>query len=233
MTEQDASDFEWVDEREEYDGDGVADALEEVVDADVEGETDLAEVDDALVERVAESGPEAAARELASLRVRVDGLERELDETEAENEDLTEKLKRKQAEFQNYKKRMDERREEEKQRATEDLVERLLDVRDNLVRALDQEAADAADIRDGIESTLRQFDHVLDDENVDVVEPDPGDEVDPHTHEVLMRVESDQPEDTIADVSRPGYVMAEKVIRPAQVTVSESGDESDGETDDE
>ncbi|PSP32305.1 nucleotide exchange factor GrpE [Halobacteriales archaeon QH_10_67_22] len=233
MTEQDASDFEWVDEREEYDGDGVADALEEVVDADVEGETDLAEVDDALVERVAESGPEAAARELASLRVRVDGLERELDETEAENEDLTEKLKRKQAEFQNYKKRMDERREEEKQRATEDLVERLLDVRDNLVRALDQEAADAADIRDGIESTLRQFDHVLDDENVDVVEPDPGDEVDPHTHEVLMRVESDQPEDTIADVSRPGYVMAEKVIRPAQVTVSENGDESDGETDDE
>jgi len=233
MTEQDASDFEWVDEREEYDGDGVADALEEVVDADVEGETDLAEVDDALVERVAESGPEAAARELASLRVRVDGLERELDETEAENEDLTEKLKRKQAEFQNYKKRMDERREAEKQRATEDLVERLLDVRDNLVRALDQDEADAADIRDGIESTLRQFDRVLDDENVDVVEPDPGDEVDPHTHEVLMRVKSDQPEDTIADVSRPGYVMAEKVIRPAQVTVSESGDESDGETDDE
>ncbi|SFS03229.1 molecular chaperone GrpE [Halomicrobium zhouii] len=182
------------------------------------------EVDEALVERVAESDPADVARELASLRTRIDGLEGELEAKESENEDLTEKLKRKQADFQNYKKRMEKRREDEQQRATADLVTRLLDVRDNLKRALDQD--EGTDIRGGVESTLRQFDDELAQENVDVVEPEPGEDVDPHRHEVLVRVDSDQPEGTIAEVHRPGYVMADSVLREAQVTVSDgSGEE--------
>jgi len=191
------------------------------VDAVEEELAGAADVDGDLVERVAESDSESVAHELAALRTRVEGLEDQLDAREEELDDVTAKLKRKQADFQNYKKRMEKRREQEKQRATEDLVERLLDVRDNLVRALDQDDADAADIRSGVETTLSQFDRVLADENVDVVDPEPGDEVDPHTHEVLMRVESDQPEGTVDDVHRPGYVMAEKVIQTAQVTVSD------------
>jgi molecular chaperone GrpE len=98
-------------------------------------------------------------------------------------------------------------------------VERLLDVRDNLQRALDQD--DDADIRGGVESTLRQFDQELEREEVGRIEPAPGDETDPQRHEVLMRVASDQPEDAVADVHRPGYEMGGKVLRPAQVTVSE------------
>jgi len=222
-------------------GDGLVDAdaerpdgqsdLDDVLDGAVDGDVDIeqSEFDDPeseLIEHVAESDPESVARELAALRVRVDALEAQLETRKTEVEDLESKLKRKQADFQNYKKRMEKRREEEKQRATEDLVERLLDVRDNLDRALEQKANNG-DIRDGIETTRDQFDRVLAEENVEIVEPDPGDEVDPHTHEVLMRVDSDQPADSIADVHRLGYVMADKVIRPAQVTVSEGGDEDD------
>jgi molecular chaperone GrpE len=204
-------------------GDGTDDAAE--TGESVEGGDGVAEVDEALVERVAESEPESVAHELAALRTRVEGLEDQLDAREEEIDDLTGKLKRKQADFQNFKKRMEKRREQERERATEDLVERLLDVRDNLVRALDQADADAevdADgIRDGVETTLSQFDRVLEDENVDIVAPEPGEEVDPHTHEVLMRVDSAQPEGTIDEVHRPGYVMAEKVLQTAQVTVSD------------
>ena len=163
-------------------------------------------VDEQLVERVADADPEELARELAALRSRNETLEAEVEELRSEAEELEEKLKRKQAEFQNYKKRMEKRREEEKQRATEDLVTRLLDVRDNLQRALEQD--EDADIRGGVESTLRSFDDVLDEENVEVIEPEPGEEVDPHRHEVLVRVESDQPEDSIAELHRPGYDMA-------------------------
>jgi molecular chaperone GrpE len=105
----------------------------------------------------------------------------------------------------------------------------LLDVRDNLVRALEQD--EDADIRDGIETTLAQFTEELERENVEVVEPEPGDGVDPQRHEVLLRVESDQPEGTVAEVHRPGYEMADKVIRTAQVTVSEGG--TDGDEDNE
>ena len=199
------------------------------LDDELDEELAEADLDGALVERVESADAESVARELAALRARVDALESQLEDREAELDEVTSKLKRKQADFQNYKKRTEKRREQERQRATEDLVERLLDVRDNLLRALDQETADADDIREGIETTLTQFDRVLDEENVDVVDPEPGETVDPHTHEVLMRVDSDQPEDTIAEVHRPGYVMAEKVLRPAQVTVSE-GDGGDSES---
>jgi molecular chaperone GrpE len=211
------------DERENGTADPLGDVeVDEEFDPDDAFEDD-GEVDDALVDRVAESDPESVARELAALRTRVDGLEEQLAARESEIGEVTSKLKRKQADFQNYKKRMEKRREQEKARATEDLVERLLDVRDNLVRALDQDDADVEALRSGVESTLKGFDRVLEEENVDVVDPEPGDEVDPHTHEVLMRVESDQPEDTVADVHRPGYVMAEKVLQTAQVTVSDGG----------
>jgi len=208
------------------DVDGVEDGAEtadgQVGDDATDVDGDATDVDEALVERVAESDPESVATELAALRTRVEGLEGQLDARDEEIDDLSTKLKRKQADFQNFKKRMEKRRDQERERATEDLVERLLDVRDNLVRALDQDAdADDGAIRDGVETTLSQFDRVLDDENVDIVEPEPGEEVDPHTHEVLMRVDSDQPEGTIDEVHRPGYVMAEKVLQTAQVTVSD------------
>jgi molecular chaperone GrpE len=199
-------------------------------DVDIEGapddvDTDEIDLDDVageadadLVERVAESDPEEIARELAALRSQNDTLETEVDDLESEAEELEEKLKRKQAEFQNYKKRMKKRREEEKQRATEDLVSRILDVRDNLERALEQD--EDTDIRGGVESTLRQLDDVLEAENVDVIDPDPGEDVDPSVHQVLANVESEEAPGAIADVHRPGYEMAEKVLREAQVTVS-------------
>lgn len=219
------------------------DDAESVEDTDVgvehdDGETiesgDVSPEED-LVERVQEAEPADVAREVASLRQRaedaeeaaaeyrdrVEDLEDRLAEREDRMADLESRLKRKQADFENYKKRMDERREQERERATEALVERLLDVRDNLQRALDQD--DDTDIRGGVEATLRQFDEVLEGENVERIEPGAGDEVDPQRHEVLMRVEgSDQPEGTVDRLHRPGYEMAEKVIRPAQITVSEA-----------
>ena len=185
-----------------------------------------------LVARLAALDVEAAA-EVESLAERVDELEGELAareeaiaEHEATVEELESKLKRARADFQNYKKRAKQREEVLRERATEDLVERLLDVRDNLVRALEQD--DDVEIRDGVEATLATFDRILDAENVAAIEPDDGDDVDPERHEVVHRRESDVPEGAIADVYRPGYEMAGKVLRPAQVTVSE-GQSTDGD----
>ena len=227
MSEQDAADEATTSD----DGDAdIDDGDADVNDVDIEGapedvdtdEIDLEDVtgetDQKLLERVVDSDPEEIARELAALRSQNETLESEVEEFEAEAEELEDKLKRKQAEFQNYKKRMKKRREEEQQRATEDLVSRILDVRDNLERALEQD--EDTDIRGGIESTLRQLDDVLNAENVEVIDPDPGADVDPSVHQVLANVESKEPPGAIADVHRPGYEMAEKVLREAQVTVS-------------
>ncbi|MDS0281264.1 nucleotide exchange factor GrpE [Haloarcula onubensis] len=220
MSEQDAA--EEATTSDDGDADVDSEAAPDLEEAPEDVDTDEIDLDDdadeELVERVAEGDPEDIARELAALRSRNDALEDEVEELESEADELEEKLKRKQAEFQNYKKRMDKRREEEKQRATEDLVSRILDVRDNLERALDQD--EDTDIRGGVESTLRQLDDVLDAENVDVIDPDPGEDVDPTQHQVLANVESEEEPGAIADVHRPGYEMAEKVLREAQVTVS-------------
>ena len=172
-----------------------------------------------LIAHVEETPPDELADEIRTLRERAASAERSVEEQARKIDDLESKLKRKQADFQNYKQRTERQQEELRERATEDLVSRLLDVRDNLSRALEQD--DDTDIRPGVESTLAEFDRILDEENVTAIEPETGDVVDPKRHEVMLRVDSAQPVDTVAELYRPGYEMGEKVLRPAQVTVSE------------
>ena len=148
-------------------------------------------------------------------------LEAERRDAEERAEDLESKLKRNRADFQNYKKRAKKRQEQMKDRATEDLVENLLDVRDNLKRAVEDDHENVESLKEGVEMTLKELDRVFEDEDVSEIAPEPGTETDPQRHEVMMQVESDQPEGTVADVYQPGYEMDEKVLRAAQVTVSD------------
>jgi molecular chaperone GrpE len=183
----------------------------------------IAELDARGVDDLADEAADLEAR-LAEREARIETLEAELEDREDEIDDLTERLKRKQADFQNYKQRAKRQQEQIKERAAEDLIERIVPVRDNLVRALEQE--EGADLRPGVESTLEEFDRVLEEENVEAIEPDPGSDVDPVRHQVMLRVGSDEPEGTIAEVYQPGYEIGDSVIREAQVTVSDgSGDE--------
>ena len=178
-------------------------------------------------ERVEEYDAELA-EDVSELESRLAAAESELDEKAARIDELEGALTRSKADFKNYKKRAKRREEEIRERATEDFVGRIVSVRDNLVRALDQD--EGADIRPGIESTVEEFDRILAEENVSEIAPDPGSEVDPTRHEVLMRVDAEQPEGTVAEVYRPGYEMAGAVLREAQVTVSEgSGDSAEAE----
>ncbi|RJX50825.1 nucleotide exchange factor GrpE [Halonotius pteroides] len=175
---------------------------------------------DELLDRLTDSD-ETPTEPATELRSRIEALEDAVAEKNNEIDELTEKLSRARADFKNYKKRTKQQQAEMKARATEELVERLTDVRDNLVRALDQD--DAADIRPGVESTLESFDRALEDENVAFISPAAGDEVDPERHEVMQRVDSDQPAGTIVDIYQEGYEMADKVLQPARVTVSADG----------
>jgi molecular chaperone GrpE len=177
---------------------------------------------DASVEEILDR---AAAADLddsvRALVERVADLEADYEDLADEMNTLETQLKRKQADYENYKKRAKREQERIKEHATAELIERLLDVRDNLTRALDEEDSDVETLREGVRMTLSEFDRVLDGEDVTEITPAPGDRVDPERHEVLMRVESDHPEGTVADVHRSGYEMAGEILREAQVTVSD------------
>lgn len=189
------------------------------------------EVDpEALIEAVAEHS-DSLAEDVAALVEQNDALDAEVESLESELETAEERLERTRADFRNYKERAKRRREEEKERATEDLVERLLEVRDNLGRALAEDSESVESLREGVELTRKQFDRVLEEENVERIEPAPGTDVDPNRHEVMMRVESEQPGGTVASVYRPGYEMADKILRAAQITVAEEGATEDAEAD--
>jgi molecular chaperone GrpE len=202
-----------------------ADTAAEIVDA----------VDPNLAERVADHD-ESLAAEVERLQERTVELDSQLAERDERVDQVESQLARTRADFQNYKKRAKRKQEEIRERATEAFVERVVGVRDNLVRALDQD--EGADIRGGVRATLDEFDRVLREEDVEPIEPEPGTETDPLRHQVMTTVDSDQPEGTVVDVYRPGYEMAGSVIREAQVTVStgafaadQEGDPANGETD--
>jgi molecular chaperone GrpE len=199
---------------------GTAEATAEEANGEPDDTADAArEADDeeALAAAVAEHD-EALAREVAELEAELAETRAELLDAEEEVEELTSKLARVKADFSNYKQRAKRKQEEIRERASEALVERIAPVRNDLLRALDQE--EGSDLRPGVESTLEKFDEVLAEEGVEPIAPEPGDEVDPARHQVMLRVESDQPEGTVHEVYEPGYEMGDRVVSEAKVTVS-------------
>lgn len=161
---------------------------------------------------------------------RVEELEEKLDEKEETIQELKDRIRHLQADFENYKKRQQREQERIREQATEKLIERLLDVRDNLDRAL-EEGDDVESLRDGLRMTAQEFDRVLDAEGVTTISPEPGTEVDPTRHEVVFRTEADAPEGTVAELYRPGYAMNDSILRAAQVSVSAGQPESEASAD--
>ncbi len=186
-------------------------------DAVAEESTEFDPAVETLVDALDDEKLVETARDLGE---RIATLEAEVDEKDEELDKLTDKLARSRADFQNYKKRTKKQQDQIKQQATADLVSQFTTVRENLIRALDQDAE--ADIRPGVASTLEAFDSILAGEDVEIISPEVGQDVDPNRHEVMMRVDSDQPAGTIADVYQEGYALEDHVLQAAQVTVSQT-----------
>lgn len=193
---------------------------------DPEGTTDPVPED--FVERIA-SYDESLASAAATLCEDRESFREQIDELEEQIDELETRLKRERADFENYKKRRKEQEQQLRERATESLIERIVSVRRDLQRALDETGQDYDDLREGVKITLRNLDRVLDAEDVERIEPDVGTSVDPRRHEVLARVDDEGPPGTIAEVVEPGFERGDRVLEEAQVVVVEDGSD-DGES---
>ncbi|GAB4278425.1 MAG: nucleotide exchange factor GrpE [Coriobacteriia bacterium] len=155
-------------------------------------------------------------------KARVEALESELAEARRQAEENLDLARRKQAEFENFRKRMRAEQQEAVARAAERVVAELLPVLDNLERAIDHVTAggDVKDLLKGVEMVHAQMLDVLAKEGVEVQDPF-GKPFDPELHQaVQQRHDPEMPEGTVLDVFQKGYVMHGRVLRPAQVVVS-------------
>lgn len=148
-------------------------------------------------------------------------LEENLEGAAAEGGENFKRLQYLQAEFDNYKKRVAREKEEFKKYANEGLILKILDVVDNLERALCVEKNEGnKSLFEGIEITYRQLMGILTSEGVDPISA-MGECFDPHCHEaVTVEMGSDQEEDEVVGEFQKGYRMKEKVIRHSKVKVA-------------
>jgi len=163
-------------------------------------------------------GPEVA--ELVATRA-------ELKRLESEVKELRDSLARRQADFENYRKRMERERSETFNRVVADIAAKLLPVLDNLKRALETEASVEAAESDefrhflsGVDLIYKQLNGVLDALGVKPVLAE-GERFDPHVHEAVVTEPTDdyEPDTVIQEIVR-GFRLGDKLIRPALVKVA-------------
>jgi molecular chaperone GrpE len=97
----------------------------------------------------------------------------------------------------------------------------MLPVKDSLEAALAAESADAAALRSGVELTLRQLQQAFSSANVEEVNP-LGEKFDPHRHQAISQIEAPGEPNHVVQVLQKGYLLNERVLRPALVIVSKT-----------
>jgi molecular chaperone GrpE len=166
-------------------------------------------------------GPEAEAPVMV-LQEELENLQKELEETRSKVNEYLDGWQRARAEFANYKKRVDRDQAQTYQVATGNVVRRFLEVLDDLERALKNrpENGEGAVWAEGIELIYRKLQNMLENEGVKPMEIE-NDFFDPNLHEAVVSEENSEYESgQIIDVIRQGYVMGDRVLRPAMVRVA-------------
>ncbi len=135
------------------------------------------------------------------------------------HDELNERLKRLQADFDNFRRRTRQEKEELSGIMTESILLQMLPVIDNFERALAAPLGDAATVKSGVEMIFRQMTTAFEQLGLASITAI-GESFDPQYHEAVMRMEDpDQPDGIIVEELQKGYTVRNKVIRPSMVKV--------------
>lgn len=182
--------------------------------------------DEAEAAQAGEAGTEAPIEEVEGAEADSDAAPEDSAAEEAAR--LKDQLLRALAEVENTKRRAQRDVKEAREYAVTGFARDMLDVADNLSRALgsldDETKAQAGPalttLLEGVELTERRLNTTLDRHGVKQVSPKPGDPMDPNRHQAAAQIPADQPKGAIAHVMQPGYVIGERTLRAAMVVVS-------------
>ena len=146
--------------------------------------------------------------------------EQRLSELEAKHAEVADAYLRAKAEMENVRRRADDEVGKARKYALESFAENLLPVKDSLEAALALPDASREQMLEGVHATLRQLSQALERNKVMEVNPPTGTKFDPHQHQAISMVPADQEANTVVAVLQKGYLIADRVLRPALVTVA-------------
>ncbi|MET3818756.1 molecular chaperone GrpE [Burkholderia sp. PvR073] len=143
-----------------------------------------------------------------------------LAEAQAKVAELQESYLRAKAETENVRRRAQDDVSKAHKFAIESFAEHLLPVLDSLEAAVGDTSGDITKVREGVELTLRQLTSALEKGRVVAINP-VGEKFDPHQHQAISMVPAEQEPNTVVTVLQKGYTIADRVLRPALVTVAQ------------
>ncbi|MEX3611889.1 MAG: nucleotide exchange factor GrpE [Burkholderia sp.] len=168
-----------------------------------------------------ETGRDATAAQAPAVDApQVAAVDAALAEAQAKVAELQESFLRAKAETENVRRRAQDDVAKAHKFAIEGFAEHLLPVIDSLEAAVGDTSDDVAKIREGVELTLRQLQSALEKGRVNVIDP-VGAKFDPHQHQAISMVPAEQEPNTVVSVLQKGYTIADRVLRPAFVTVAQ------------
>ena len=145
-------------------------------------------------------------------------FKKRLEEKNKQIDELTDTLKRLQAEFENYKKWNAKEKSDFVKYSHADLIANMLPVLDSFEIAL-KNTNDKDKFIEGIKIIYAQFHSIMEAEGLKPIKAT-GEKFDPYRHEVLMKEESDKPDETVLEEFQKGYMLNDKVLRHSKVKVS-------------
>ena len=147
--------------------------------------------------------------------------EQEIAELAQKLSEMQDNYLRAKAEGENIRRRAAEDIAKAHKFAIESFAEHLVPVTDSLYAALSTEAVDPKAFREGLEITLKQLLTAFEKGRMAEINPTAGDKFDPHLHQAISMVPSEQDPNTVVSVLQRGYSISDRVLRPALVTVSQ------------
>ena len=149
-------------------------------------------------------------------------LSARLVELEARHAEVSDAYLRAKAEAENTRRRAEDEISKARKYAVESFADSLLPVKDSLEAAIALPAATTEQMLEGVHATLRQLVSALERNKVLEINPAAGAKFDPHQHQAISVVPAAQEPNTVVAVLQKGYLIADRVLRPALVTVTAS-----------
>jgi molecular chaperone GrpE len=168
----------------------------------------------------ADTTPDAPA---AQAKAAAFNQEQRLAELEAKHAEMADAYLRAKAEAENIRRRAEEEVSKARKYALESFAEQLLPVKDSLEAAIAVETSSPEQMLEGVHATLRQLASALERNKVLEINPPAGTKFDPHQHQAISVVPAEQEANTVVAVLQKGYLIADRVLRPALVTVTAAG----------